>query len=496
MSSTDKPAKSTTKKTLTATTLGLLTAATVVTSLRGLPMMAQEELTMFIYIGFATLLFLIPAGLVAAELGGAFGDRSGGVYTWIGEAFSPRLGFTAIWLQWIQNVVWYPTGLSFAAAGIAYGIGLPHLAESNIFVGLFCILSYWAATAVALTGTDLLAKVTKLGFLLGTVLPGLILMALAIAWATAGHDIGWETATNPAVTVEENGHHHPRWFPHVAGLGSLAFLGGILLNFAGVEAQATHATEMRNAKRDYPIAIFIAAAVSFAIFTVGALAVAAILPYDNISLQTGVFTTFEQAFDKLLGIKWPVQILALLVCYGALGGALAWLAGPSRGLLATARDGTLPPWLQKTNKQGMQKSILLVQGIIATLISCIYFLFKDVATAFFLISAMTITLYIIMYMMMYAAAIRLRHTRPDLPRSFEIPGGMTGMLLVAGIGFLAVAFAFVVSFFPPDQLPVGSPSTYVILVAAGAVVFTAIPLLIYQFRKPSWKQQQPTAEQQ
>ncbi|GAB2527717.1 amino acid permease [Microbulbifer agarilyticus] len=493
MNSTDTSAKPTTKKTLTATTLGLLTAATVVTSLRGLPMMAQEELTMFIYIGFATLLFLIPAGLVAAELGGAFHDRSGGVYAWIGEAFSPRIGFTAIWLQWIQNVVWYPTGLSFAAAGIAYGIGLPHLAENNIFVGLFCILAYWAATAVALTGTDLLAKVTKFGFLLGTVLPGLILMALAIAWTATGHDIGWETTTNPAVTVEEHGHHHPRWFPHVAGLGSLAFLGGILLNFAGVEAQATHASEMRNAKRDYPIAIFIAAAISFAIFTVGALAVAAILPYDAISLQTGVFTTFEQAFDKLLGMKWPVQVLALLVCYGALGGALAWLAGPSRGLLATARDGTLPPWLQKTNKRGMQKNILLVQGFIATLISSIYFLFKNVATAFFLISAMTITLYIIMYLMMYAAAIRLRHTRPDLPRSFEIPGGMTGMLLVAGIGFLAVAFAFVVSFFPPDQLPIGSPTMYVILVAAGALVFTAIPLVIYQLRKPSWKQNSTTS---
>ncbi|MEX2962278.1 amino acid permease [Microbulbifer sp. TYP-18] len=475
-------------KTLTAATLGFMTAATVVTSLRGLPMMAQEELTMFFYIGFATFLFLIPAGLVAAELGGAFADRTGGVYTWMGEAFSPKWGFVSIWLQWIQNVVWYPTGLSFAAAAIAYAIGLPNLAENNTFVGLFCIILYWVATLVALSGTDFLAKVTKMGFLLGTLVPGVILMLLAVWWAMDGNAIGWETTTDPAVTVTETGgKHHPRWFPHVAGLGSLAFLGGILLNFAGVEAQGTHAAEMRNPKRDYPLAILLAALLSFAIFTLGALALAAILPYSDITLQSGLFVTFERAFEKLMGVGWPVNILSILVCYGAVGGALAWLAGPSRGLLATAQDGMLPPWLQRTNAKGMQRNILLVQGLIVTLISSIYFVIKDVSTAFFLISAMTVTLYIIMYLLLYAAVIRLRSTQPDLPRSFSIPGGKTGLWLVAGIGFLAVAFAFVVSFFPPDQLPVGSPAMYVVLVAGGAVVFTALPLLIYALRKPGWK---------
>jgi amino acid transporter len=94
-------------------TVGFLTAAAVVTSLRGLPVMAAEEWTMFVYIGFAVILFLIPAALVSAELGSAFSNRRGGVYTWIGEAFGQRWGFVGVWLQWIQNVVWYPTGLAF-----------------------------------------------------------------------------------------------------------------------------------------------------------------------------------------------------------------------------------------------------------------------------------------------------------------------------------------------------------------------------------------------
>ena len=95
------------RKNITTTQLALMTAAAVI-SLRGLPMMAQEELTMFFYIFFATFLFLIPAALVGAELGSAFADHGGGVYTWVKEAFNRHLGFSAIFLQWIQNVVCIP----------------------------------------------------------------------------------------------------------------------------------------------------------------------------------------------------------------------------------------------------------------------------------------------------------------------------------------------------------------------------------------------------
>ena len=65
-----------------------------------------------------------------------------------------------------------------------------------------------------------------------------------------------------------------------------------------------------------------------------------------------------------------------------------------------------------------------------------------------------------MYMMMYAAGIRLRYTQPDLPRSYRVPGGNAGMWCIGGGGFLAVLFAFTVTFFPPSQLPVGSPALY------------------------------------
>lgn len=84
--------------------------------------------------------------LISAELGGAFADRRGGIYTWVAEAFGTRWGFLAIWLQWIQNVVWFPVALTFGAAALAYTIGRPEPATNGVYVGIFCIVAYWPAT--------------------------------------------------------------------------------------------------------------------------------------------------------------------------------------------------------------------------------------------------------------------------------------------------------------------------------------------------------------
>ena len=440
------------RKNITTTQLALMTAAAVI-SLRGLPMMAQEELTMFFYIFFATFLFLIPAALVGAELGSAFASKGGGVYTWVKEAFNKHLGFTAIFLQWIQNVVWYPTVLGFAAASIAYMIGMPGLAQNGLFVGLFSIAMYWCATLVTLRGTSAISGITSKGFLIGTVLPGIVVIVMAVIWMAGGNPVALE---------------------HITGMSDIAFLAGILLLFAGVEVHAVHAPELDKPQTQFPRAMFLAALISFGLFTLGALAVAIITPYDQINLQSGLFTTFQIVYH----IGWLSNVMGLLVAFGALAGVMSWISGPSRGLLWTAQEGVLPCFLQKTNKNGVQVNILIIQGCIVTLLSSLYIVMDDVSVAFFLLSALTVGLYLVMYMMMYAAGIRLRYTQPGLTRSYRVPGGNAGMWAIGGIGFLAVLFSFIVTFFPPSQLPVGSPATYTWLVAVGTLVFLSMPFII------------------
>lgn len=457
--------------------LAMMTAAAVI-SLRGLPMMADEELTMFFYIIFATVLFLIPASLVSAELGAAFADKGGGVYTWVKEAYNRKLGFVAIFLQWIQNVVWFPVVLGFAAAAVAYMIGKPEIATNGKFVGIFAIIVYWLATLITLKGTKVISKVTSQGFLIGTVLPGAALVIMAVVWLLGGNQIGFQhipESINEIVSVTA-GHAHPRWFPYMTGLSDLAFLSGIVLLFAGVEVHAVHANELQNPQKQYPKAMLIASGLSFVLFTLGALSVAVIAPYKEIGLTAGLMETFRYFFDHY-HMSWMTNVMSLLITFGAIGGVMSWIAGPSRGLLWTARDGELPKSMTKVNKNGVQVNILLIQGVLVTILSSLYIFMDNVNVAFFLLSALTVGLYMIMYMLMYASGIKLRRTQPNLPRTYKVPGGNMGMWLIAGIGFLAVLFAFIVSFFPPSQLPIGSPATYIGLVAGGTLFFLALPLV-------------------
>ena len=465
-------------KNITTGQLALMTAAAVI-SLRGLPMMAQEEMTMFFYIGFATFLFLIPAPLVAAELGSAFAAEGGGVYTWVKEAFNKRMGFTAIFLQWIQNVVWYPTVLGFAAACIAYMVGKPELSQDGVYVGVFAIVMYWLATLLTFMGTSFISKITSQGFLIGTVLPGVIIIIVALVWVMGGNPVSFEhipDTVSQIVTVEA-GHAHPRFFPHMTGMSDIAFLAGILLLFAGVEVHAVHAQELKNPQRQFPAAMLLAALISFVLFTFGSLAVAIVAPYKTINLQSGVLETFHDVFAHY-NVSWLTNVMGLLTAFGALAGVMSWISGPSRGLLWTAKEGLLPDFMKKTNNNGVQINILLLQGAIVTVLSSLYIVMKDVSVAFFLLTALTIGVYLVMYMMMYLAGIKLRYTQPDLPRGYKVPGGKAGMWIVAGVGFLAVVFSFIVTFFPPSQLPVGSPAFYTGLVTVGTAFFVIIPFVI------------------
>lgn len=92
-------------------TLAMMNVA-VIASLRILPMMAQEGFALIFFFLLAAIVFLIPTALVSAELATGW-PKEGGVYVWVSEALGQKWGFLAIWLQWIQNVFWYPIALTF-----------------------------------------------------------------------------------------------------------------------------------------------------------------------------------------------------------------------------------------------------------------------------------------------------------------------------------------------------------------------------------------------
>src|SRR3990167_9263001 len=104
-------------KTITASMIALMNVAAIC-NIKNFPLLAEFGFSVIAFLVLSAIFFFLPVAFVSSELASGWPDR--GVYTWVKEALGPRLGFLAIWLQWIENVIWYPTVLSFIAATFAY----------------------------------------------------------------------------------------------------------------------------------------------------------------------------------------------------------------------------------------------------------------------------------------------------------------------------------------------------------------------------------------
>lgn len=137
---------------------------------------------------------------------------------------------------------------------------------------------------------------------------------------------------------------------------------------------------------------------------------------------------------------------------GVLAGVLTWVAGPSKGIFAVGRAGYLPPFFQKTNRIGVQKNILYIQGGAVTLLSLLFVVMPSVQSFYQIMSQLTVVLYLIMYMLMFAAAIYLRYNMKKAGRPFRIGGKGNGLMwFIGGLGFCGSFLAFVLSFIPPAR---------------------------------------------
>ena len=176
IASTATVANKTGKTMMTVSQLAMLTVVAVA-SLRSLPAMADYGLASILLYLIPAVVFLVPTALVAAELATGW---KGGVYVWVREAFGNRIGFLAIWLQWIQNVVWYPIQIAFIAVSLSYVFGMGGLGNNGVYVAAVIIVLYWASTMVALRGGNLFAKVGSISGLIGTLFPALLLIVFGI----------------------------------------------------------------------------------------------------------------------------------------------------------------------------------------------------------------------------------------------------------------------------------------------------------------------------
>jgi len=422
--------------------------------------------SVFLYV-LPAFVFLLPVSLVAAELASGW---QGGVYNWVREGMSAPMGLLAVWCQFAQTIFYYPALLAFVASTLAYVID-PGLAGNGVYNAVIIIVLFWLSVLVTSRGQTLAAELASSGTVVGTLIPGGLLVVFGIAYLLQG---------NPSAAPMTASHLLPQW----SGLASIVLIVNSFFTYAGIEVNAVHVDEMQNPSRDYPKAIFVAMALVLAVFVLPTLAISWVVPSAQISFTAGVMQAFDSLFHHF-GIGFMVPVIALALAVGALAGMMSWLGGPSEGLLRIGREqGFLPPYFQKVNGKGIEMHILGAQASVITLIALLYAFIPSVTHAYWIFTAMATQVYLIMYVLMFVAAMRLRRGQPGHNRGYRAPA--LGLLCTLGIASSVAALA--IGFIPPSQFGHLNPVTYVLLILTGVLLIGVLPpFLLDRFRKPAWK---------
>ena len=422
--------------------------------------------SVFLYV-FPAFVFLVPVSLVAAELASGW---QGGVYNWVREGVSAPMGLLAVWCEFAQTIFYYPALLAYVAGTLAYVID-PSLAANGVYNAVVIIVLFWGGVFISSRGVGLVAKLSSSGTLIGTLIPGAILVALGIAYLLQG---------NHSAAPMNTHHLLPAW----TGIASVVLVVNSFFTYAGIEVNAVHVDDCRNPGREFPRSIFLAMALVLAIFILPTLAIAWVIPEKEISFTAGVMQAFNSLFTHF-GIKFAVPLVAIALAIGALAGMLAWLDGPSEGLLRIGREqGFLPPFFQKVNRKGIEMRILTGQAIVITVIALLYAFVPDVSRDYWIFAVMATQVYLIMYVLMFIAAVRLRRKQPDHARGYRAPA--LGLLCL--VGAVSSLSALVIGFIAPSQFGHTNWLLYAFFILGGILVIGIVPpLLMHRLRKPEWK---------
>lgn len=440
----------------------LITGA--IDSIRNLPGAALFGSSLIFFFIFAAVVFLIPTALVSAEL--SANVSSGGIYHWARLAYGERIGFLAIWLQWINNIVWFPTILSFIAGTFAYLIN-PALAANKYYLVGVILSVFWALTLLNLKGIRLSAKFTSFCAVTGLIIPIAFIIILLIVWIALGHPLQIQLNLT---SILPNFHHSENWIA----------LTAIMLSFCGMELATVHINDVDNPGKTFPKALVYSTILILITMILGSLAIAFVLPYDHINLVNGTIETFAY-FLSAYHLTWLSPILVLLLIVGSLGGLISWIISPVKGISQAAEHGFLPHFFQKKNKYDVPQNLLLVQAVLVSLMCLAFLCLPSVNGSYWLLTALSTQLYMCMYVLMFLSALRLRKLAPEHSTEFRVPGKKLGLWAVCLLGLMGCFVTLFVGFIPPSNINVGGSTYYEILFCTGMVVMMLPVFAFYQY---------------
>lgn len=378
----------------------------------------------------AFMLFFIPLALAVTELSSRYPEE-GGIYVWTKRAFGDFHAFMAGWTYWTSNIVYFPGLLFFAASNAAYVVPeYSRLAEDKTFIAIFSMFGLLVALALNIVGLRVGKWLHNMSGSMGTWLPAIILILMGLlAWMKFGAASDFRLQN---------------LVPRAGRLEDITFWASIAFAFGGLESASIMGEEIKEARRNIPLALLVAGLMITFIYIAGTASLLLALPEQKASALNGILDAIKATGERAGLGGWIAAAAALLICLGNIGGVGAWMAATARLPFVAGLDRYLPAYFGRIHSRwGTPHVALLVQAALAALFIVMAELAGQKAEqAYNILVSLGVIAYFIPYLYLFASFAVLRREARGRIRAH----------LAGSVGFLVTAAAIVLASTPDSSV--------------------------------------------
>jgi len=406
----------------------------------------------------AWVAFFIPLAVACSALAKRYPEQ-GGVYSWVRRAFGTGHGFICGWCLWVNNLFYFPSLLLFGAANFAAmgGARWEAVGATRWYAVTFVLAGIWIAAGINIIGLRVGKWLQNAGSL-GVWIPvGLLMGCGAFAFARFG------SAT--PFTADS-------MIPRGNLLDTVGLWSAMCFAFSGFEISSLMGQEIVDPERTIPRGIFIAGAATTVIYIAGSASVLIAVPLSSLKELSGI-TDAVQLVAGRVGITGLGALTGGLLALNALAGTASWTAGAARVPFAAGVDSAMPKAFARLHPRYRTPYVaLIVQSIAASAIFLASVFFSvsgrvtSIQEAYDILVNLTILIYFVPYLYLFAAQIRLL---PDSPRALAL------------LGFAATAISLALTFVPP---PGSNALTYEVNLIAQATIMLGLGVGLYLWSRP------------
>ena len=384
--------------------------------------------------GFMILAFLLPYGLIAAELGTAYaGD--GGLYDWIHAAYPQgKWAARASWYYWINFPLWMASlavmcpELLRDITGRQMGT-IASLAVQLLFIWIVTLIAcYPVCDSIVILNVSAVIK---------------ILLALLVGGLGVWYISRYGFVNDMSA----------RTFLPSFDLTSLSYISVIIFNFLGFEVVCTFAGSMSEPKKQIPQSIVTGGIVIAAIYLFSAFGIGAAVDVREISVDSGLI----DAVSLILGADGGVLVgvVALLFLVTLFGNMISWSMGVNSTAALAADHNDMPRiFAKRWAKNNMPVGSAIASGVVASGVCILGVLIEMVtpdSSLFWSFFALNLVMLLLSYLPVFPAFLKLRRVDAQTPRPFRVPGSDAALrcivyvpmaLIIISIIFTAVPLSF------------------------------------------------------